>query len=301
MQSRGRGALTVAKAGPTIRAARGPILSRGAPVSTELPVPELPEVEIMARNVARWAEGARLTGVDIADPRVLSGGDPAARIGETLRASTRRAKWLVMAFEGGDWLWHFRMTGKFVRDDGRPRWRAALSFDNGERLLFCDTRCLGEWHAIEPGARDAFFADRAAGAEPYPDPQPGGWWQAHLGGTRAAIKTVMMDGRRICGIGNIMAAEILFDAGVSPFTPARDLDDAAWDAIAESAHRILHRVVDAETADEIAYVNDGGDIAQTPFCVYGREGEPCSICGTAIVRTKQGGRSTFHCPACQPG
>lgn len=254
----------------------------------------------MARNVARWADGARLTAIDIADPRVRTSGDPDALVGGVLRASTRRAKWLVMRFDDGLWLWHFRMTGKFVRDDGRPRWRAALTFDNGERLLFCDTRCLGESHVVSRDAEGAFFADRAAGAEPFPDLRPAGWWRDRVGTTRAAIKTALMDGRRVCGIGNIMAAEILFDAGVSPFRPANALDDAEWAAIAASSHRILHRVVDAESGDEIAYVNDGGDPTATPFCVYGREDAPCTVCGTPIARTKQGGRSTYHCPRCQP-
>ncbi len=265
-------------------------------------MPELPEVEIAMRHVARTARGARLLSIDVPDDRLVRTGEPllASMADATVDDVWRRAKYGVMVVGDTGMVWHLRMTGKLITARDGVRARASMVFDNGTTLVFADTRRLGELHLVPAHELPAFFASRGLGPEPWPERFEGAWWRDRLGSARSPIKVALMDQARVAGLGNILASEALFEARIAPHTLPATLTDDAWASLAAAVPQVIDRVLAAEDGDEVRYVNDGGDVADTAFCVYAREGAPCMRCGHAIARTRHAGRSTFWCPTCQP-
>jgi formamidopyrimidine-DNA glycosylase len=129
-------------------------------------------------------------------------------------------------------------------------------------------------------------------------PLSGAALAARLAG-RGALKTLLMNQRRLAGLGNIHAAEALHRARLSPFATPQDLQAAEWARLARAIHAQVEEAVAETDAEEVAYLSDGKHVAN-PFRVYGRAGQPCPACGERIARRTQGGRSTFWCPRCQP-
>jgi formamidopyrimidine-DNA glycosylase len=112
----------------------------------------------------------------------------------------------------------------------------------------------------------------------------------------------LLDGRILAGIGNIYACEILCATGLHPATPAARLSLADWDRVLRETRRILRHAIGKGGTTVANYLNSRGEtgLFQLELLVYGREGEPCERCGTAIARLVQAGRSSFFCPRCQP-
>jgi len=114
---------------------------------------------------------------------------------------------------------------------------------------------------------------------------------------RRALKTALLDQRRLAGLGNIQVTEILFDALLLPTRAAASLSHEELASLAPAIPRVLRRTVAQADADEVTYVT--ADRTQNPFLIYGRPGAPCPVCDDAIHRGTVGGRATFWCPTCQ--
>ena len=267
-------------------------------------MPELPEVEIMTRNLRRWAGGATLRSVTLTDPALLvessrAAFSAAAHEGASVQRIWRRAKYLCMQTSVGAWIFHFRMTGKLVPSHLSSRERVRIEFDNGSSVSFSDRRRLGHVAFVEDAA--AFFETLALGPEPYPEGRDGAWWAARFEGLRQAIKPALLRQERVAGVGNILASELCFRARIDPRRAAREVVAASWERLSGEVVPLIDAVVAHEQGDEIAYLGDGGDVEDTVFDVYAREGRPCRVCGHAIERFVQAGRATFWCPRCQTG
>ncbi len=240
-------------------------------------MPELPEVEILCRNLRRWLKGreVRLEDLD------FGCGDRQMVVTEV----RRRAK--VALIQGNEtWVVHLRMTGKVVpsRPEGRTRARFHAGADSYD---FEDTRRLGTLSVVDR------FDDSRLGPEPWPVERDGSWWQQQLArGGRGAIKPTLMRQELVAGLGNIAANEILFEAGISPYRLTSTL--TRWTELADAAHRYLTETVRREQADEIHYINQGGP---NPFQVYQRT--HCARCGAPVRKGRQQSRSSFDCSACQ--
>lgn len=268
-------------------------------------MPELPEVEHMTRLFARRMLGQQWAGT-LEDPKLLhasgNGLNWEALDGTTVRAVFRRGKWMVVQTDAADMAWHFRMTGRLVPGAG-ARWvRARVApLDQPERgVALEDMRRLGHVQLLGPGEAPAWLDHEGVGPEIYPAAQPGAWWAARFAGVRTPIKPALLDGARVAGIGNICASELLFRARIAPDRPTKSLTDAEWDTLAAHATEMLAQMVAHLEAlgEELQYVNQGGDVEQAGFLVYGRAGQPCVRCAAPILRRVQGGRSTFWCGAC---
>lgn len=268
-----------------------------SPSDYVLGMPELPEVEIMARNLHRWTGGQVVQEIVVADPRVVAGGQPCDAVGCTVRRVWRRAKYAVVDLApGGHIIFHFRMTGKVVRR--RPEQRARMWLRAGtEEVSFEDARCLGQMWFVPSEGLDEFFSTRDIGPEPWPERRDGPWWAARLAGLRGALKPSLMRQERVAGVGNILASEACFRAGVHPARLVPTLSGAEWTRVADAVHQTIEHTLSAESGDEIVYVNQGGEGS---FSVYGHQGRPCDACGAVIERIVQAGRATFFCPGCQP-
>lgn len=254
-------------------------------------MPELPEVEIMTRNLRTWLGEGPLR-LEVVDPRLIKGAPP--ETAEAVRRVWRRAKYCVVERERDAWVLHFRMTGKVVLPREGGKLRAVLS-TSAQQVYFLDARCLGDLHVMPREALEGFLASKDLGPEPFPEAQSAAWWRARFQGLRGAIKPALMRQDRVAGLGNIAASEICFRAGVDPQTPVPQV--RSWGKIAHAAWAFLHEVIAQESGPEIHYVNEAG--ATNPFQVYGRAGQACPRCGKVLLRFLQSGRSTFACPGCQ--
>lgn len=240
-------------------------------------MPELPEVEILCRNLRRWLKGreVRLEDLD------FGCGDRRMVVTEV----RRRAK--VALIQGNEtWVVHLRMTGKVVpsRPEGRTRARFHAGADSYD---FEDTRRLGTLTVVDR------FDDTRLGPEPWPTRRDGSWWEQQLArGGRGAIKPTLMRQELVAGLGNIAANEILFRAGIRPDRPTRAV--TRWQGLAEAAYDYLTETIRDEEGDEILYINQGGP---NPFRVYQRT--RCTACAGPVARSVQHGRATFSCGGCQ--
>ena len=261
-------------------------------------MPELPEVEIMARNLSRWLEGRCLSNIEVIDTKLQDSVWPQL-VGKPIVGARRRGKYALLEFEGGlHMVFHYRMTGKTVLDPHPDRKsRLRLIIDGGGVVSFEDPRRFGTVQPVHSRDLDAFFEDKSLGPEPWPQFRDGPWWSAQLSGLRGPIKTSLMRQDRVAGLGNIAASEILFRSGVNPCLSVPLVTKASWDKLAQSVHDFIEHTLAEESGDEIRYVNQGGEGS---FSVYGHAGEPCPECHTEIVRIVQAGRGTFYCPGCQP-
>ena len=277
-------------------------------------MPELPEVENARRQIERWTGRRKLDAVRMLDPSAvrrtlssrpsdrLAGGAKRleALLGRTTTGTRRHGKRLVWILGRDALLFHMGMTGFLTlrRSGDDPPPLARVGFGFGKRTIwFVDGRRFG---CIVPiGADEVDLALRSGQGPDAWDESPGGEALHAALGDRRPLKVALMDQARLAGLGNIHAAEACFRAGLHPFRSTGTLTADEWDRLAGAVREQL-RIATADLAaeEEVQYVNLGGP---NPFQVYGRQAEPCPACGTPIVAEDQAGRTTFWCPACQPG
>jgi formamidopyrimidine-DNA glycosylase len=275
-------------------------------------MPELPEVEIAARNLRRWAGGREIARVEAeakakyvfrpSSPAAFAKAVAGARFGDVRRIGKHLLVRLDRDGAPVGLLAHLGMTGKWLhRREGDPPTRfsrARFHLDDGTVLHFDDLRLFGRLRVV-PGAR---FDDVPEVAALGPDPLERGVDVARLGEalarSRVPVKVRIMDQRILPGVGNIQASEALFRARVDPRRRSSSLSPREVKALADGVLGSVRDAIAREEGPEITYVEEPG--ADNPFQVYGREGETCPRCRRAkIVRVVQAQRSTFFCPRCQ--
>ncbi len=274
-------------------------------------MPELPEAETIARDLNAAVAGARIVGVRVRRADVLRRSTPRAleqrlRGAEIVRA-WRRAKLVVLDLTTGDRLVvQPRFTGALLIDDGtlaaRERHYATVSWslDDGRVLHYRDIRRLGTVTVLSPAEWEA--QDAALGIEPL-DPAftPERLWEL-LDRSAQAVKKVLMDQRRIAGIGNIYANEALWRAGVDPSRAARSLTRQDAAALHAAVTGVLRQAVTARGTSFRDYRDAAGRAGNfaASLAVYGRGGAPCPRCGARLVDTDAvDGRTTVFCARCQ--
>jgi len=274
-------------------------------------MPELPEVETVRRSlettvIGRRVRAVELSGLPLRDrvPREL----PRRMPGLRFTATRRHGKYLLLDMEDG-WtlLSHLGMSGRWLFHRGRrtrdlPHVHARIRFADGSQLWFQDPRRFGQLRLLRSDRLPADPSLAGLGPDPVADPPTGEHLRAMANGARLAVKPFLMDQRRVAGIGNIYASEILHRAGVDPRTPAGRLRADRWEAIAAEIQAVLGEAIDRFGTTFRMYRtlwNEPGAYGEQ-LRVYDRPGEPCRACGTPIRRIVQGSRATFYCPACQP-
>jgi formamidopyrimidine-DNA glycosylase len=271
-------------------------------------MPELPEVETIRRHLAPHVEGRTLAALDVSDPRwsrPLAPAQLAAAVqGRRVERLGRRGKYLEWELAGDVFLLvHLRMTGTLLLDPPVLPPHTRVRFELGEtQLAFVDPRRFGTGElALGRAARDAFFAARL-GVEPFGPEFTG----AHLHGLaracRAPIKAMLLDQKRIAGVGNIYADEALHRAGIHPLRPAQRLTAAQCDALRDAVVAALADGLAAKGASIDDFRDPDGvrGAFQDQFLVHRREGDPCPTCGRAVRKLRAAGRGTYVCERCQP-
>jgi formamidopyrimidine-DNA glycosylase len=273
-------------------------------------MPELPEVETIRRQLAPLVEGRRLRSLEILDPRwprPLAASELADALeGRRIGSLGRRGKYLLWSFEGDVHLaQHLRMTGSVLADpDPEPphtRVRIELGPAPARRLAIVDPRRFGTGELLLGSeAMEAFFAARL-GLEPFDERFTAAHLRSLTKGRTAPVKALLLDQRRIAGIGNIYADEALFRAGIHPRRQAGRLTLAQCVRLRETVIEALGAGIDARGAsiDDFRHVDGVRGSFQNEFLVHLREGEPCVRCGSTIVKMFVAGRGTYVCETCQ--
>ena len=272
-----------------------------------VPVPELPEVETIARGLTRAVTGKIIAAVTVTMAKIAVA--PAAvnferaLAGEMIASVGRRGKYVVVALASGRRLAvHLRMTGRLIvqpagTSEPHPYTHVLFTFTDGTRLCFADMRQFGRVRLLEAG--DPWDAD--GGIEPL---SQGFTWEAFasmLDGRRTPIKTFLLDQTRIAGVGNIYACEALWEAGIRPSRPSSTISRPRRRRLRDALVNVLNRSVEARGTSVDDYVDAEGLKGgfQNQLAVYGRLGKPCPRCGKPIVRTVIGQRGTWWCRTCQ--
>ncbi|HUO52856.1 MAG TPA: bifunctional DNA-formamidopyrimidine glycosylase/DNA-(apurinic or apyrimidinic site) lyase [Gemmatimonadaceae bacterium] len=274
-------------------------------------MPELPETETIARGLHRAVTGARIARVSVPRPDVLRVASAAAlrrrAAGARIARAWRRAKMVVLDLDSGDRIVvQPRFTGALLVDDGalddleRRRTAVAFALDDGRVLRYADVRRLGTVALMTPAHWTA--AERALGPEPLDPGFTAVRLSGILRGSRQAVKKLLMDQRKLAGIGNIYATEALWRAGLDPSRPGRGIAAAEADRLHEALTGVLREAVAARGTSFRDYRDAEGNRGEFAprLAAYGRGGLPCPRCGARLVGTHAvDGRATVFCPRCQ--
>lgn len=270
-------------------------------------MPELPEVETIVRDLARLATGASISRVEVLRPDLIEGDEPdgfaRSLRGAKIRGISRRAKNIVFDLGDDRLVVNLGMTGRLLvvpaSEPTAAHTGVRFTLDDGRILVYHDVRRFGR---LEHLSAEAWAErDRALGYEPLSPAFTPESLHELAGRSRVAVKTWMMDQKRIVGVGNIYASEALHRAKIDPRREARSLTAAEAKALHRGIRDTLREAIEFRGTTLLDYRDaeggEGGFAAR--LRVYDREGEKCPRCGKKIERIVQGGRSTFFCPACQ--
>jgi formamidopyrimidine-DNA glycosylase len=262
-------------------------------------VPELPEVEAVVRRLLRAAPWAAVTACGQFRPTTAQG--LRRTVGRTLLAAERRGKNILLRLSGDAFLRvHLKMTGNLtVIPDARLRAstvRAWLALDDGRALVLDDPRALGRLSFHKSSEEPALLQD--LGPEPFSEAFTPAHLLAVARNTAKPVKLLLMEQKAVVGLGNIYAAEALFQARIHPAKSSREISSRKLRALHAAIRDVLALAMNSAGA---AYEKPGGfsESEVYPVAVYGREGEPCPRCGCPVRRIPQDGRSTYYCPKCQ--
>jgi formamidopyrimidine-DNA glycosylase len=287
-------------------------------------MPELPEVETVARQLEPELEGRRIELLEVLDGRWSRPVPPEALSeavsGSTIEGLGRRGKYLLLALDGGRTLvMHLRMTGNLVLVEGEEmldpsegrrlyegerststrHLRARFVLEDGREVWFTDPRRFGEAFLIDDADLEQRF--ERLGIEPLsPEFTPEALGEMAAGRT-VPLKSFLLDQSGLAGVGNIYADEALFRARLHPLSPAGSMRPEHHAALRDAVVAALEAGIDAGGSSIDDYRDGRGEkgAMQEKFLVHTREGELCPRCDGEIVRIVIGGRSTYFCPSCQ--
>jgi formamidopyrimidine-DNA glycosylase len=287
-------------------------------------MPELPEVETVARQLEPELEERRIESLEVLDER-WSRPVPAAELGAAVSGRTieglgRRGKYLLLALDGAQTLvMHLRMTGNLVliegddvldpsegrrlyeaeRSTSARHLRARFVLDDGREVWFTDPRRFGEAFLIDDADLPTRFAK--LGVEPFSPEFTAEALGEMAAGRTAPLKSFLLDQSGIAGVGNIYADEALYRARLHPLSPAGSMKPEHLAALRDAVVAALEAGIDAGGSSIDDYRDGRGEkgTMQDEFLVHTRAGQPCPSCGGEIVRIVVGGRSTYFCPSCQ--
>ncbi len=273
-------------------------------------MPELPEVETLARDLAPRLVGRSMAAVQLRRSSVLRYPDPeafAARLlGRRIEGVGRRGKYLLHRLEGGELLvLHLGMSGQWrwgLPSEPEPtHLHLVLDLDDGGQLRYRDPRRFGR---VLLGTEAELVAARCLprlGPEPLDPTFTPALLQRRLAGRRAPLKAVLLDQRVVAGIGNIYADEACFVARLRPDRAAGSLGRAAIARLHAGLRQVLEAGIRSRGTSIADYRDAWGEIGhgQERLLVYGRAGEPCPRCGRPLASQRLAGRTTVFCRFCQ--
>jgi formamidopyrimidine-DNA glycosylase len=291
-------------------------------------MPELPEVETVRRGLAPAMVGARIEKVELRRKDIRFPFPPRFRErleGRRVLKLRRRAKYLLFDLDSSETLiGHLGMSGSFrieaaettmpgafhhERSKDPKHDHVVIHLDSGKTVTYNDPRRFGFFDLVASGDIRSHPRLTGLGAEPLARDFDASLLAKLFAGSRAPLKSALLDQRRIAGLGNIYVCEALFRAKLSPLRPAGVLAGAAGKptpaarALAKAIRDVLEEAIEAGGSTLRDHRRADGELGyfQHTFAVYDREGLPClrPRCRGTIARLAQSSRSTFYCPLCQ--
>ena len=270
-------------------------------------MPELPEVETTRRGVAPHVERQKVTAVRIYDRRLrwpVPRDLPRRLVGRVVDRVDRRSKYLLFRLGADTLIVHLGMTGSLrvygVAPQRRTHDHIDLEFANGVVLRYHDPRRFGAmlWSPADAGEHPLLAA---LGPEPFSPGFDAAYLFASTRKRSTAIKLALMDNRLVVGAGNIYANEALFRAGIRPTRAANRVSRERLGRLVAAVRETLAAAIAKGGSTLRDYVDSDGapGYFQLEYNVYGREGQPCRVCGEPIRMTRQAGRATYYCRRCQ--
>ena len=272
-------------------------------------MPELPEVETTRRGISPYIENSVITLVTIRNfsLRWPIDADLANILnGQTVQSIQRRAKYLLFQCDSGTLIIHLGMSGKLRILDSNTAPQVEkhdhveIQFDNGQLLRYSDPRRFGAilW-TTEPIEQHKLLAH--LGPEPLSDQFDSTYLFQQTRSRKCSIKTLIMNGKVVVGVGNIYASESLFLAKIHPKTTANKLNKKQCVLLVEAIKTILEKAIKAggTTLKDFRKSDGNPGYFSQELNVYGRKGEACTQCDGIIEHYKELQRATFFCPNCQ--
>jgi formamidopyrimidine-DNA glycosylase len=278
---------------------------------------ELPEVEVMRRDLERDVVGKKIKSAEVKSSknamrtirRHKTRKEFTARLeGRKVTKVERRGKYVLMHLDGGDVLVvHFGMSGQFHRANGRmalaPHTHVVMTFQQGGDLRFVDPRTFGEMFVASSDELGKVKELQHIAIDPLDQVFTWPTFQYLLAQRASKMKQLLMDQKFISGLGNIYSDEVLFQAGLRFDRMSDTLSSQEVRRLYRAIQEVLQDAIKARgtTLEDEAYV----DLFGVPGAygeelkVYGRAGQPCRRCRTAIATVKVQQRSSFYCPQCQ--
>lgn len=275
-------------------------------------MPELPEVELISRSLDKLVRGRTIEAAELHRVRLAPESAPDV-FGERLRSAHidrvhRRGKHILFELSKGRTLIvHLRMSGRFsllrTRAENPKFTHAVFHLDSGERLVFDDQRHFGLMKIVDTEKLLEAKELKKLAPEPFSDEFSIDYLYRAAKASKRTLKEFLLDQTKVCGLGNIYAAEALFAAGIDPRKRTDTLSKKAVSRLFISIRSVLEIAISHAGDREIDPENlEGGyfsGLDDAGWFVYDCEDLPCKICQTPITRLKQGGRSTYYCPKCQ--
>jgi len=264
-------------------------------------MPELPEVETIARSIKPELVGKTILSADVLWARTLA--TPSVKKfrelvkGQKIKDVSRRAKYLDIVLQDYHLFIHLRMSGDIIIRRGKigteKHDRLLLNLSNHKYLVFNDTRKFGRvWFTNDP---DSVLAN--LGPEPLESGFTAQWLYDNLHQRKRLLKPLLLDQSFLAGLGNIYTDECLHMAKLHPLASSNSVSRKQAGALHEAIQSVLKEGIRRNGAS-IDWVYRGGEY-QNYFRVYDREGQPCPVCGTEIQKLTVGQRGTHICPHCQ--
>lgn len=270
-------------------------------------MPELPEVETTRRGVEPHVCGQVVNAVIVRQsklrwpvPDVL----PNILAGQAVRSVSRRAKYLLFEVASGAFMIHLGMSGslRIVQADSEvgAHDHVDIVFENGTALRYTDPRRFGAvlWVQGDPSGHELL---NRLGPEPLSDDFSGEHLHKLAGQRKVPVKSFIMDGHVVVGVGNIYANEALFRSGIHPKRAAGRISLARYQQLAQHIKATLAEAIASGGTTLKDFVGGDGKPGyfKQSLKVYGRAGFPCVQCGEALKEIRLGQRSTVFCRHCQ--
>ena len=270
-------------------------------------MPELPEIETTRRGIAPHVTSQTVRRV-VVRQRQLRWQIPdtleMALSGQKINAVERRAKYLLLHAGNGTALLHLGMSGSLRILPNAAVWKkhdhVSIELASGLCLRMHDPRRFGAllWTTDLPERHPLL---RDLGPEPLGNRFNGPYLYEQSRGRKAAVKTFIMDGRVVVGVGNIYASEALFMAGIDPRRAAGRVALSRYEKLALAVRQVLSAAIEQGGTTLRDFLNSDGEPGyfSQQLQVYERAGQACKICNTPIKAVRLGQRSTYYCPRCQ--
>jgi formamidopyrimidine-DNA glycosylase len=275
-------------------------------------MPELPEVEMVARHLRNLLAGRTFLKAQLLTPRLAAAHSPRQFAAQLKNAEVagvgRRGKYILTDFTNGrTLLTHLRMTGRFLCVDAGaetpPHTSAVFWLDNEKKLLFNDVRKFGVMLIARTSALPELEQLAALAPEPFGAEFTVDYLSRTLKRSSQPIKLTLLDQTKVLGLGNIYAAEALHRARINPRLPANRLSQPRLAVLHQEIINVLNEAIENDstlnTDPEDLSAGYTGGVYESMTRVYERAGLPCYTCQTPIRRFTQGARSTYYCPRCQ--